>query len=363
MDQNQPPSGSGASNGQQQPPYGQMPPYGQQQYGQMPPYGQQQYGQMPPYGQQQYGQMPPYGQQPYYEGFAPRPGCIPLRPLGLGDILSGAISAMRRNARVIFSLAAGVVLIQAVLAVLLQINRPNGKALVDNTDPQHPIVHWTRLWQSGLLSLTGSLISGLFAIALTGMLIIVVTEDVVGRKASFELVWSKLKSRLGRLLLLSVVVSVLEYLGLVFCLAPGIWLWGIWAVAVPALMIENTGIGGALSRSQQLVSGLFWRTWGIRALCYLIAAVAGGVAGVIGGLIAIAVSGSNSIQLGSTGGATGNFSTTAIIVLILVSALVSLVVAPFKAAVDSLLYVDLRMRKEGLAADLQRAASQSAQSR
>lgn len=46
-------------------PYGQQPPYGQQQpYGQQPPYGAQQpYGQQPPYGRQStYGQQP-YGQQ------------------------------------------------------------------------------------------------------------------------------------------------------------------------------------------------------------------------------------------------------------------------------------------------------------
>ena len=77
--QQQPPYGQQQPPyGQQQPPYGQQqPPYGQQQppYGQQqPPYGQQQppYGQQqPPYGQQQppYGQQqPPYGQQPPYPG-------------------------------------------------------------------------------------------------------------------------------------------------------------------------------------------------------------------------------------------------------------------------------------------------------
>jgi hypothetical protein len=39
------------------------------------------------------------------------------------------------------------------------------------------------------------------------------------------------------------------------------------------------------------------------------------------------------------------------------SALAALVTTPFRAAVDSLLYVDQRMRKENLAADLQAAAA------
>ena len=70
------------------------------------------------------------------------------------------------------------------------------------------------------------------------------------------------------------LIGVLEVLGLALCLAPGIWLWGIWAVAVPALIIENRSIGGALGRSRALVRGTFWRVWGIRALGFGISGVA-----------------------------------------------------------------------------------------
>src|SRR5215472_18236080 len=78
------------------PPYGQPPrPGGYPPSGQPPPPG----GYPPPYGQ--VGQ-PPYGYGPGYGppwpggwNAAPAPGGVPLRPLGLGDILNGAVTLAR----------------------------------------------------------------------------------------------------------------------------------------------------------------------------------------------------------------------------------------------------------------------------
>ena len=342
----------------QQPPYGQPPqPYGQPGYGQ-PGYGQPGYGQQP-------GQWPPYGQppygDPYYGGMAPKPGCIPLRPLNVGDILVGAVQALTRNARLVFSLAAVVAVIQAILSTGLQASLQSSQnSLVDNSDPNHAVLHWGRLGSLLGASLGGSLISALFAAALTGMLIVVVTEDVVGRRASFELVWARVRSRLVRLFVLSFVVSLIELIGLFLCIGPGVWLWGIWAVAVPAMMIENTGIGASMGRSQWLVRGLFWRTWGIRALGYLLAAVGAGIIGLVFSAAAVAAGGTNAVSfhIGTGGSTTNHLSGAALILLGVGSAISATLFAPYKAAIDSLLYVDLRMRKEGLAADLQRAAAQ-----
>ena len=344
MDQNQPP------------PYGQDPNGQQPQYGQPPPYGQPQYGQ-PQYGQP-YGQMPPYGGNPYYGAMAPKPGCIPLRPLNLGEILSGAVSAIARNAQVVLPISAVVAFVQALLTVWIQSSHQQG-SFVDNSDPNNPVYHWNRFWAGLASSFGGGLISLVFAAVLTGMMIVVVTEDVVGRKADFGLVWAKLRSRLVRLVLLSIFLAFVEALGLVLCIAPGVWLWGIWAVAVPAMMVENLGFGSSLNRSRALVSGTFWRVWGIRALCYLIATVAAGViSGIVGAIFG--ASGGVTFHFGTNDGSSPiHYSTGALIGLVIISSLLQLFVAPFKAAVDSLLYVDLRMRKEGLAADLQRAASQS----
>jgi hypothetical protein len=302
---------------------------------------------------------PPYG-QPYpdpYHQWAPKPGCIPLRPLTVGEIIGGAFSAVFRNARVVLPLSGAVAVVQAVISVAIQLSTRSTGALVDNSDPENPQFHWSRILSSVGGGLGGSLISAVFAAVLTGMLIVVVTEDVVGRRVSFELVWNKVRSRIWRLIGLSVVVGVLEFGGLLLCLAPGIWLWGIWAVAVPALMVENRSIGGSLGRSRRLVEGMFWRVWGVRALGYLTAGAISVGVGLVFGLIGLAVTGDQAGGVGVSSYDFSSLSAGTIVLLGMGSAVAALLAAPVKAGIDSLLYVDQRMRKENLAVDLQAAAA------
>ncbi|HTZ44641.1 MAG TPA: hypothetical protein VMB79_12335 [Jatrophihabitans sp.] len=311
-----------------------------------PPYGQPTYGQ-PPYGQPPYGQMPAYGQppDPFYGQFAPKPGCIPLRPLAVGEIIGGAFAATRRNARVVLTLSALVAVLQALAGIWFGLS---GGA---SGGGYHP--------GSGA-SLAGVLIGAVAASMLSGGLIVVVTEDVVGRRAGFALVWRKVRSRFWRLVAVSLITSVLEFVGLVLFVAPGVWLWGIWAVAVPALMIENPGIGGALRRSRELARGMFWRVWGVRALGYLVSFGVSFAVSLVFGVLTIAVAGSqvqSQFQFGSGGYHPVALPTSALILIEIGSAIGAFLSAPIKAGVDSLLYVDQRMRREGLAQDLQQAAA------
>jgi hypothetical protein len=287
---------------------------------------------------------------------APKPGCIPLRPLDVSEILGGAVAAIRRNARTVLGLSAAVATVQAVIALIVQRYADlHGEQAIDQSDPAHPVVHWdqlaTILGSAGGLSLLGSI----FAAVLTGMVVVVVTEDVVGRTAGLDLVWSKVRSRIWRLVLLSLLVGLLEVVGLALCLAPGIWLWGIWAVAVPALIIENRSIGGALGRSRALVRGTFWRVWGIRALGFGISAVLGAVVSAMMGVIAAAMTGDRPTGLLGTGD--GSLSWAYLVIAAIGTGVVATFTAPFQASLDSLLYVDLRMRKEQLTVELQQAAA------
>ena len=79
--------------------------------------GQSGYGQSG-YGQSGYGQPPP-GQWPRYGEAAPKPGVIPLRPLGVGEILDGAFASIRRNPKAILGLAAVVMTISAVISAVI----------------------------------------------------------------------------------------------------------------------------------------------------------------------------------------------------------------------------------------------------
>ena len=259
----------------------------------------------------------------------------------------------------VLPLSGAVAVVQAIIGVAIQLSTRSSGALIDDSNPDNPQLYWHRILTSLGGGLGGSLISAVFAAVLTGMLIVVVTEDVVGRRVGFELVWNKVRSRIWRLVGLSIVVGVLEFAGLLLCLAPGIWLWGIWAVAVPALMVENRSLGGSLGRSRRLVEGMFWRVWGIRALGYLIAGLISTGVGLAFGVIGLAA---NADQAGGVGFSNGvydpsSLSAGTIILLGIGSAVAALLAAPIKAGIDSLLYVDQRMRKENLAIDLQAAAA------
>lgn len=335
--------------------YGPPPGY----YGPPPGYyGPPQYGQYRP---PQYGQHgpPPYGQYgpPHYPGYsfpyvnAPRPGCVPLRPLGLGDILDGAFKVMRRNPKTVLGMSGAVAAIEAVLAAVgvlvalrtlhhelhdLATGSTSGGASF-NTNPTQLITNVLGVFMGAIL---------------TGLLTVVVTQDVLGRRLTISEAWAHTRPRIWRLLGIAFTTSILSLLGLVLCIAPGVWLWGIWSVAVPACMVEGLGVRASLGRSKRLVDGTFWRVWGIRALGYLITGFAATLISLpflLGGLIPLWNDFGNSR------------AQVLFVVLFAVGSLISqTLTAPVQAAINALLYVDLRMRKEGLDIALQQASATAA---
>jgi hypothetical protein len=97
-------------------------------------------------------------------------------------------------------------------------------------------------------------------------------------------------------------------------------------------VLENERPARALARSWRLVTGSFWRVFGITLLAGIIVAIAGAI-----------------LQLPFTvlGGLSGSgMAETVIIVIGAIAA--GTVTRPITAGVTVLLYVDMRMRKEGL---------------
>ena len=306
-----------------------------------PPYG-------PPPG---YGHPPGYGYPPPGYGYAPpppvpRPGCVPLRPLGVSDILDGSFTMIRRNPRVTLGLsalvAAAQVLIMAVLEVVSFALLGNVK-ITSTSSPDTNTGLGPLLGNEGA-QLVGLVVSTLLGALLTGMLTAAITQDVLGVRLTVRQAWERARPQVWRLVAVAVITTLLEFIGLIFFLAPGIWLWGVWAVAVPALMVERTTVRGALRRSRELVRGTFWRVWGIRALGTLIVQVISSII-LVPFVAAGAVIDSNALSATS-----GNDHIPFLFIVLtsLGSAVAATFVAPVRAGIDALLYVDLRMRKEGL---------------
>lgn len=323
------------------------------------------------------GYPPPHG---WHHTAPPKPGVIPLRPLNLGDIIDGAVSAMRSYPRVMIGVAA--VVIAAAQLIVLPVQwalRPSQADLTGDPDSASEV----------LATVNGDLVSlGILLLAqvlLTGFLTVVVGRAVVARPASLADVWAEVKPRLlalaGITLITIVVVFVAVFavtLGLVVVIVGGIVALGtgeaglgltmllivavalavgglaLWiairlALATPALILERSTLGAALKRSWQLVGGSWWRIFGIWVLAYLIA-------NVLASIITIPF-----VLIG--GGSAGLFGDGAVEVtftLLLLTAIGNVIAyaltLPFQAGVSALLYTDQRIRREGLDIELARSA-------
>ncbi len=377
-----PGQGWGPVDGGGQPGYGApgQPQPGQPQPGQ-PQYGQPQYGQ-PQYGQPQYGQ-PQYG-QPQGWGAPVQRGIIPLRPLNLGEILDGAFKAVRANPTVMFGFAAVVVGAAVVLGSFIQwgvagtLSSSVG-SLASEVDPTG---------QTGLAdSLGGSLAQlvsyPLLAVAttvLTGALIVSVSRSVIGTKISVGELWSQSWKRVlflafvfspvqGLVVLVAwavlavpvvllatngqtgsaVALGVLGALGL---LVASLW-FQVRTLLMPAtIVLEGTSIREAITRGWVLTRGSFWRLFGINWLTALIAGVVAQVVTVPATGIALWLAGPNYLTSG-----------TGIAITAIGTAVGSTFTVVFSASVIALLYIDVRMRREGLDIELAQAAETAAAGR
>lgn len=284
-----------------------------------------------------------------------KPGVIPLRPLGAGEILDGAISAIRAHPRVLLGSAALVAvattIVQQVIAWLMIEGLSATPAFDPNAAPEEVFDAFAEFIPGfiglNILSLFISSISWFF---LTGLTTQVIGRSVLGQPISFTDAWLSIRPRLVPLLGLSLLFSLILYIGILLCLLPGIFFGVLFALAAPALVLERQPVFAAFGRSRHLVSGSWWRCFGILALAMIIYFV---ISNVIATPFAL---------LGG-GGALFNPTATPdefgllFYVLTGIGGILSVTITyPFTAGVAALLYVDQRMRREGLDIELARAA-------
>ena len=137
--------------------------------------------------------------------------------------------------------------------------------------------------------------------------------------------------------------GLLLVLGVIAALVLVVWIWIRWLFAPPTVLLERAGVRTSLGRSWRLVGGSWWRCFGILLLAQVLAGVLSGVLQlpfIIGGFAV------------SDGGSTF----VAVVLTVVGGVIARTLIAPFSAAILALLYIDLRMRREGLDVTLQRAA-------
>ena len=284
----------------------------------------------------------PAAAEPVYR---PTVGGTPLRPLGVADVLDGTFTTIRRNPRATIGLAAILITVQQALVVgaqLLTGDIPTLTGFAGDTASLELL--------GGFGGLIGTLLSAVVGAVLTGMLVVVVSEDVLGRRVTVGQVWARVRPRLWALLVASAIAGLVPYVGLIFLVIPGVILWGAWALATPALVLEGLGPFRALRRSWQLAWPAFPRVWSLRTLSELLAML-------MQFLVAVPFALAGTLLALALGADEGNeLPLVALVLIVLGGIAAGTLTAPFLAGVLALLYVDRRMRAEGLDLVLRRQA-------
>ena len=335
---------------------------------------------------------PPTGYGPPPQGWAPpaptgwtpppKPGLLPLRPMGFGTLLWAPFRTLRRNPAPVFGTGLVVQLVSAIATALVFVplfiwlfGRLETASDADMDAIMTGAVGWILLLS--LVPIAISVVAGAF---LQGVMVVEVASGTLGERLAFGALWRRAAQRIGPLIgwtlliggavtlviglvvalvvtaafispeaaIAAVLVAVLLGLGLAV-----LWAWlGTKLALVPSVIVlERAGISQAVRRSWRLTNGSYWRTFGLILLVGLNVGTAANIVvqpvSLAGSILAIVID-----PTGTGAGLTITIATT--VVTALLSILIGAITAVVQAALIAVIYIDLRMRTEGLDLELER---------
>lgn len=314
---------------------------------------------------------------------APRPGVVPLRPLGVGELLDGGVRVVRGYPGPALGVAAAVALVATAVQLLITLLVVGPATSLDTAALQAGNADQLAgvLAGASVAAAVGGLLSVVTGALLTGFLTAITGRAVLGQPLTLSELWPRVRSCLGRLigvaLLTALLVAagpvvagvVIGLLAVVSPVAAGVAAVVLVPAAVVALVLayvrlslatsavvlEGAGVRLALRRSWRLTARAFWRVLGVLLLTALITSLVGQVLALPFTLLA----GGGGLLSGG-GLSAGGLGARQVVLGALGTGVAALVSGPFTAAVRALLYVDRRMRAEGLDVALRTAAGTTA---
>ena len=312
----------------------------------------------------------------------PKPGLLPLRPLGFGTLLWAPFRTLRRNPAPTFGsgLVVQLVSVVATAAVFVPFLLVTIPRLERATETDADAILSGTVGGLLLLMLVPVAISVVVSAFLQGVMVIEVATGTLGERLGFAALWRRAAKRIWPLIgwTLLVAAALLVALALLFLivllagsispvgLAVGIgvaillglglavlgaWL-GVKLALVPSVIVlEQAGIRAAMARSWRLTDGFYWRTFGTLILVAVILNVAANVVvqpvSLVGTLLAVIVDPTGT-------GAAITITIISTVVTLILSLLIGSITAVVQAALVAVIYIDLRMRKEALDLELER---------
>ena len=338
----------------------------------------------------------PYQSAPQHSGDAgrgwappPKPGLIPLRPIGFGTLLGASFQVLRRNPKATFG--SGLIVQAVIMLVTVVIMGLVTLWALDRIDSapfdQRDAVTAGSVLAGALSAIVPIALSVIASALLQAVIVVEVARATLGEKLRLGTLWRRAATRLWPLtlwtLLLTValllgvaviagvvvlLVSVGDVAGIVAGVLVGVFGGLLLAAAsaflytktsaVPSLIVlEKLGVRASVIRSWSLTRGYFWRTLGVLLLVGLIVQV-------ISQIVTLPVSllfGVGTMLVDPTGALAEQSSILSVILSLIIAIPVAAVAAVVQSAAVALVYLDLRMRKEGLDLELARFVESAAQ--
>ncbi|HUR94580.1 MAG TPA: glycerophosphoryl diester phosphodiesterase membrane domain-containing protein [Gemmatimonadales bacterium] len=251
-----------------------------------------------------------------------------LRPLTAGEILDTSFTLYRRH----FAALATVALICTGVPLVLRLFLEAAGGIFSNLT-------------LGLLYAISLVVLNLVA---TGATVFIVSESYLGRPLSAREALGRATPHVGRILVCSLLLSLVAGLGFLLLILPGIILAVGLALAIPAVVLEpGTSPSAALSRSWELTRGARWRMFGL-GLTLLVLIYIPFVA--ITGVLALLIPSGQGLGT----------SSVPMIGVLAVGGIVQMFIYPLFYCVLTVTYYDLRVRKEGFDLELLASTLQTA---
>ena len=261
--------------------------------------------------------------------------------MGIGEILDVAIKLYRRNAWTLFR----IVLVIAVPLTLL------ANFILISAIPAHETPHVQKIGNqlffvsSPTRSQWHTLLAGFAA---TGVIVMIgyltatgaaykaVAEAFLGDRPNWKRSLAFAARRTHSLLWVSVLGGVIVGVAWLFFVLPGLYLAVSFTVAIPVVMTEGVRGRKALGRSRRLIKKRWWRTF---ALLFL------------GSILSVILFYAAALLIAAVTAAEGQRSVVGVATNVVAISVLAALTIPFAAAYTTVLYFDLRVRREAF--DLQ----------
>lgn len=245
----------------------------------------------------------------------------PKAPLGVGEIVGESFSILFRHFIQVIIIGFVPTLIGFLISGMLTgFNVALGLEPQDFTGPGSAI--------ASVLSLVINMV--VYAIT-TALLVQLAYDAKLSRPIQIGRYIGPAISVVFPLAIMTIVVTILVMIGFMLLIVPGLWIYAVFAVIAPAIVIERVGFG-AMGRSRFLTKEYRWPIVGALILAVILSVIISFIAFFIVGIIA---------SLGSVG----------LIVGVILFAGLSTLGAGYMSILLALIYARLREIKEGVNVD------------